>query len=157
MSFFPRIPICEESANQVTTSLQQVLVDLIDLGLVSKQAHWNVHGQQFLSVHEKLDAIVESARAGADTIAERIVQLGASADGRAKTVESQSHLETYPESFQDVPDTLKLVCDRLLTTAQRLREAIEKVGELDPLTEDYLIAIGQEIEEHLWMMQAMQK
>ena len=32
-------------------ALQQTLVDLIDLSLVAKQAHWNVVGRNFRSVH----------------------------------------------------------------------------------------------------------
>lgn len=157
MSFFPRNPMAEEDSKKVCTCLQHVLVNLIDLTLVSKQAHWNVFGQQFLSVHLKLDEVVETARAGADTVAERIVQLGFSADGRAKTVAADSDLAEYPEGFQSVPQTLELVCDRLLTVSQVLRKHIEHVGKVDPLTEDQLISIGQDIEEHLWMMQSMAK
>ena len=157
MSFFQRNPIPEECAKKVCAELQTVLVTLIDLSLVAKQAHWNVFGEHFLSVHEKLDEVVESARTGSDTIAERMVQLGHAADGRAATVASSSPIEKYPEGFVHVDETLKQICDRLLAVSTALRTAIESVSEHDPLTEDQLIAIGQEVEEHLWMLQAMAK
>ena len=32
-------------------ALQETVVDMIDLSLIAKQAHWNVVGQQFRSVH----------------------------------------------------------------------------------------------------------
>lgn len=42
--------------------LQRVHVDLIDLHLQSKQAHWNVVGQNFRDLHLQLDELVEAAR-----------------------------------------------------------------------------------------------
>ncbi len=157
MTFFPRNPLDDTQTHQVTEPLQQVLAALIDTALMSKQAHWNVFGTQFLSVHEKLDDVVASARKGSDTIAERMAQLGVSPDGRAQTLVAESPLASYPDGFQKVPKTLTLVCDRLFTTVKTVRDAIAKVDDIDPLVGDYLIAIGQELEEHLWMLQAMEK
>ncbi len=156
MTFFPRNPLSKEHAKATADALQPVLVSLIGLALEAKQAHWNVFGTQFLSVHEKLDEVVASARSGADTVAERMAQLGVSPDGRAKVVAAEAPQPGYPDGFQNVPTTLKQMCDILLAVSQRLRESIEAVGDVDPLTEDQLIAIGQEIEEHLWMLQAME-
>ena len=156
MSFFPRNPLPEEHAKSTAAALQPVLVSLIDLTLEAKQAHWNVYGTQFLSVHEKLDDVVKSARDGADTVAERMAQLGFSPDGRAEVVAADAPQPGYPDGFQNVPTTLTRMCDILLAVAKRLRESIGETGGIDPLTEDQLIAIGQEIEEHLWMLQAME-
>jgi starvation-inducible DNA-binding protein len=43
-------------------NLQRVLVDLIELHLQGKQAHWNIVGTNFRDVHLQLDEIVEFAR-----------------------------------------------------------------------------------------------
>ena len=155
MKFTPRSPLPEADAAAVSEALQAVLVTLIDLSLVAKQAHWNVFGQQFLSVHEKLDELVLTARDGLDVVAERMVQLGTAPDGRAGTVAETTPLKAYPKSFQSVPESLRKVSDRLLTVAESMRAGIAVAGEHDPLTEDQLIAIAQPIEEHLWMFQAM--
>ena len=157
MSFFPRNPLNPEAATTVTQCLQDTLVTLIDLALQGKQAHWNVYGSQFLSVHEKLDEVVASARNGGDTLAERIVQLGRPADGRAGTVSSASPLPAYPDGMQSVPETLTAICDRLKQVSDLMYDAIRTCEEPDPLTGDYLIAINQELNEHLWMLQAMEK
>src|SRR3954447_21247662 len=44
----------------VAGELQRMLVDLVDLALIGKQAHWNVEGAHFRSVHLFLDELVES-------------------------------------------------------------------------------------------------
>jgi len=155
MTFNPRNPLPDPAAAAVTQALQGVLVTLIDLSLTAKQAHWNVYGVQFLSVHEKLDEVVETARDGLDVVAERMVQLGTPPDGRAETVAATTPLKAYPKSFQPVPETLRDVSDRLLSAAESVRAGIAVAGEHDPLTEDQLIAIAQPIEEQLWMLQAM--
>lgn len=157
MGFFPRNPISEENARVTCEHLQKVVVALVDLALVSKQAHWNVYGTQFLSVHEKLDEIVETARKGADAVAERMAQLGHSPDGRVSTLQSQSPYEPFPDGFQPVSKTLTLMCDRLLKCSQDLRAARKPIGDADAPTDDLLQGIIEPIEEHLWMLQAMEK
>jgi len=61
----------------VASALQRTLVDLIDLALIGKQAHWNVEGRQFRSLHLELDDLVDSWRTFADRVAERAVAIGA--------------------------------------------------------------------------------
>ncbi|MGO3320843.1 MAG: Dps family protein, partial [Microbacterium gubbeenense] len=53
-----------------------MLVDLIELSLQGKQAHWNVVGPNFIGVHEMLDPEVEAIRANGNAVAERIAALG---------------------------------------------------------------------------------
>ncbi len=151
-----RVPLSDADAQQVSAALQQVLVDLIALALQGKQAHWNVEGKDFLAVHLKLDEIIAVAREAGDTVAERIVQLGVSPDGRAKTVAETSRLEPYPEGFVPVGRTVSLVADRLFTVAKSLREGIDAV-EADPLSADLLTGIGEKVEKELWMIQAIEK
>jgi starvation-inducible DNA-binding protein len=47
-----------------------MLVDLVDLALIGKQAHWNVDAAQFRSVHLFLDELVDSWRDFADQVAD---------------------------------------------------------------------------------------
>ncbi|MEM9700865.1 MAG: DNA starvation/stationary phase protection protein [Planctomycetota bacterium] len=156
MTFWKRNILPEADAQTVCTALQKTLVSLIDLGLQSKQAHWNLYGPNFQSLHEKLDGIVETARVSSDEVAERMNQLGIAPDGRRNAVAESSPLENYSDQFEPVPQALHLIGDRLHTAVETLRRARETVAEPDPMTEDLLIAISQQLEEHLWMIQAME-
>ncbi len=153
---FKRDILKGEKNQQVVGLLQHNLVNMIDLALLMKQAHWNVVGQNFRSIHLQLDEIIESVRGASDEIAERISTLGMAPDGRSKTVAEDSDLADYPREFVKVLDTIGRVADATETTIIAMRSAIEKLGELDPITEDLLIGISAVLEKHLWMLQAQE-
>src|ERR1700730_7050741 len=71
---------------ELAANLQRVLVDLVELHLQGKQAHWNVIGSNFRDLHLQLDELVDAARDASDTIAERMRALDAVSHGRAQTV-----------------------------------------------------------------------
>ena len=147
----------EQARDEVVSLLQACLVDLIDLSMQCKQAHWNLVGRRFHSFHRQLDEIVETAREGADDVAERIATLGTWADGRSSTVSSQSNLEAFPEDRLDVEQAVTLVADRLHTTIGVMRNAIHQTGETDPVTQDLLLDVCGRLEKHLWMVQVQEE
>ncbi|MEO9593331.1 DNA starvation/stationary phase protection protein Dps [Rhodopirellula bahusiensis] len=153
---FKRDILQDETTSEVTAILQENLTNLIDLALLMKQAHWNVVGPNFRSIHLQLDEIIETVRAGSDEVAERIVTLGVSADGRVSTVDADSKVETYPAGFVKVSETISRVADAVKQVIDSLRSAIERLGDLDAISEDMLIAISGELEKHLWMLQAQE-
>ncbi len=77
---------------RLAADLQRVLVDLVELHLQGKQAHWNVVGPNFRDLHLALDELVDAAREGSDTIAERMRALDAVPDGRSDTVAATTSL-----------------------------------------------------------------
>jgi len=81
-----------QASERLATHLQQLSVDLIDLHLQGKQAHWNVVGLNFRDLHLALDEVVDAARTFSDTVAERMRAIYITPDGRAKTVAAQSSL-----------------------------------------------------------------
>lgn len=155
--FWKRSVLNDNDTKTVAAALQQALVDFIALSLQGKQAHWNLHGPQFLSVHLKLDEVVDLARTASDEIAERMDQLGVAPDGRAKTVVETSRLEPYPPGFVPVERAVSLVADRLHAVAMSVREAVRTVDEADPISADLLTGLGEQLEKQLWMFQAVEK
>src|SRR6201992_3911726 len=81
---------------RLVQNLQLILVDLIELHLQGKQAHWNVVGTNFRDLHLQLDELVDFARAGSDTIAERMRALDVVPDGRSDTVAATTSLPQFP-------------------------------------------------------------
>ena len=77
----------------VVKALQQALVDLTDLSLQAKQAHWNIAGSGFRALHLHLDEIVDEVHLAADDVAERMTAIQAIPDGRAATVAADSQVE----------------------------------------------------------------
>ncbi|MEE1751705.1 Dps family protein [Streptomyces sp. SP18CS02] len=138
----------------VGEALQGALVDLIDLGLVAKQVHWNVVGPRFRSVHLQLDEVVDTARRHSDTVAERAAAIGVNPDGRAASVASGSAIGTAPEGWIKDTDAVRTLVEALEAVTARMRERIEVTDEPDPVTQDLLIALTAELEKHAWMFQA---
>jgi starvation-inducible DNA-binding protein len=136
--------------------LQSTLVDLVDLSLIAKQAHWNVVGSHFRSVHLQLDELVSTARTYVDEVAERANAIGVSPNGKAKTVVESSGLPEYPDNWQSADSTVAAIVEILATLIQRLRKRIDETDKSDLVTQDLLIEITQELEKAHWMWQAQQ-
>ncbi|MBD8507225.1 DNA starvation/stationary phase protection protein [Hoyosella sp. G463] len=144
------------SDQQATTgeALQGTVVDLIDLSLIAKQAHWNVLGRNFRSVHLALDELVTVARDFTDEAAERSTAIGVSPDGRASTVAGQSSAKGIGEGWTSDEDVINIVVENLAAIIDRLRARIAVTEEADPVTQDLLISITARLEQLHWMWQA---
>jgi starvation-inducible DNA-binding protein len=144
-----------EGALRVTgTALQETLVDLLGLSLIGKQAHWNIVGPRFRSVHLQLDEVVATARAHSDTVAERAAALGVSPDGRPETVAAAFSLPGAKDSWLRDDEVVDLMVRTLEAAAGRLRERIAATAEPDPVTQDLLISITADLEKQRWMFAA---
>jgi starvation-inducible DNA-binding protein len=149
-------PLDEDDRKAAGTVLQAVLVNLIDLSLIAKQAHWNVVGPNFRSVHLHLDDLVDLARRHADATAERSAAIGVPPDGRARTVADGSGLPGVAEGWALDGDVVQAVGAVLSELVKRLRTWIDEVEKTDPVTQDLLIGIAHELEKQNWMWQAQQ-
>ena len=138
----------------VARDLQGMLVDLVELALIGKQAHWNVEGRDFRSVHLFLDELVESWRDVADEVAERAVAIGAAPDGRAETVAGSSEMDPLPAGALSDVAVIDAIAVRLAGVVSRTRERIGRTSESDPVSEDLLITVAGTLEKQLWMVRA---
>ena len=144
----------EQEQAAAGAALQATLVDLIDLSLVAKQAHWNLVGRSFRSVHLQLDEVVDTARIFSDTVAERAAAIGVSPDGRARTVSAGSVVPEPPAGWMADQDVVGWFVQALGAVIGGLRERIPAVEAADVVTQDLLISITAELEKHHWMFQA---
>jgi starvation-inducible DNA-binding protein len=147
-------PLEDQARDIAGSALQATLVDLVDLSLIAKQAHWNLVGRQFHDVHLHLDELVDTARKYSDEVAERAAALGVSPDGRAATVASDSHVPDFPSGWVKDRDVIRQAFEALDATVKGLRPRIEEVEKADLVTQDLFIEITGALEEQRWMWQA---
>ena len=147
-------PLSDSDLKVVGEALQGALIDLIDLSLVAKQAHWNLTGRNFKVVHEHLDEVVALARTGQDDLAERAVAVGVNPDGRARTVADRTQLPQLEAGYLDDDKVVAAITDTLAQIIARFRERIAATDEADQVTQDLLIGITAELEKQHWMFQA---
>ena len=138
----------------VAVELQGMLVDLLDLTLIGKHAHWNVEGSHFRSLHHELDELVKQWRALSDEVAERTVTIGASPDGQAETIAGATELEPLPAGQLRDRQVLKAIGDRLAGTGVRTRQRLDRVAADDPVSFDLLVRVAGTLEKQLWMIRA---
>jgi starvation-inducible DNA-binding protein len=135
-------------------NLQKVLVDLIELHLQGKQAHWNVVGTNFRDLHLQLDEIVDAAREASDTIAERMRALNAIPDGRSDTVTASTTLPALPPAELNTTDTVDLVTTRIYAAVDTIRTVHDDVDAADPSSADLLHEIVDDMEKAAWMLKS---
>ncbi len=133
--------------------LQAVLVDLIDLGLLGKQAHWNVYGPSFRSVHLELDEVVEQLIGWQDEVAERISALGGNPDGRAAAVAAGSTVPPMPAGALKDTDAVQAFSDRLTATSKAISAKFADVED-DLPSQDVLIGIVAGLDKAAWFFRA---
>src|ERR1700737_1656058 len=143
-----------EASPQLTAHLQRILVDLIELHIQGKQAHWNVVGTNFRDLHLQLDEVVAAARAASDTIAERMRALDVVPDGRSDTVAATTTLPQFPAFEQNTADVVDLITTRVYATVDTLRAVHDDVDAEDPSTADLLHQIIDSLEKLAWMIKS---
>lgn len=143
-----------EAPDRLMDSLQRVLVDLIELHLQGKQAHWNVVGTNFRDTHLLLDEIVEAGRLASDEIAERMRALHAIPDGRSDVVAATTSLPEFPQGEISTTDVVDLVTKAIEATVGTIRDVHDGVDEDDPTSADVLHAIIERLEQFAWFMSA---
>ncbi|PRB15228.1 Dps family protein [Microbacterium sp. MYb62] len=142
------------ASTTLANNLQRVLVDLLDLAIQGKQAHWNVVGRNFRDTHRQLDEIIDDARTFSDTIAERMRALHAVPDGRSATIAKTSSLPEFPAGEVSTTETIDLVTERLEAAVGTVRDVHDAVDEEDPTSADLLHAVIERLEQFAWMVSA---
>ena len=147
-------PLAEKDRTVAGEALQGALVDLIELSLVAKQAHWNLVGRNFRSIHLALDELVDVARQFSDTVAERAIAIGVNPDGQTEALSSQSKVQPLEVGYVHVEKVIGYVVDRLDPMIKRFRKRMDATESADPVTQDLFIAIIADLEKSHWMFQA---
>jgi starvation-inducible DNA-binding protein len=134
--------------------LQATLVELIDLSLQTKQAHWNVVGPSFKAIHLFLDELTDQYRDWYDEVAERLAAIGVSPDGRIATLGASTPLEPLPAGQLRDQDVLAFFETRVTLVADRVRARLDPLGAHDLASQDLLVGILHGLDKQRWMLRA---
>jgi starvation-inducible DNA-binding protein len=141
-----------KTVNDLTANTRQAAIELlnarvadgIDLALLTKQAHWNLKGPQFIAVHEMLDGFRTQIDEHVDT-----------ALGTTQTVAKASSLAPYPTNIYAIKDHLAALIERYGAVANTLRKNIDEADEAgDADTADIFTAASRDLDKSLWFLEA---
>ena len=155
-AMFPtRNDLPETSRTQLVELLNRRLADAIDLQSQCKQAHWNVKGPSFISLHKLFDDLHADVVEYSDLLAERTVTLGGVARGTVREAAERSELDEYPMTIASGEDHVKNLSAALGSFASRMRFTIAEADELeDAVTADLCTEITRGTDKWLWFVEA---
>jgi starvation-inducible DNA-binding protein len=153
--FRTQINIPAERRTGLIELLNQSLASIFDLFSQTKQAHWNVKGEEFYQLHELFDEIAEELEEFTDEIAERAVTLGGTALGTVRMSAQGSILPEYPLDAVEGKRHVALLVERFGALANHVREAIDRADDLgDKCTSDLYTEVGRAVDKRLWFLEA---
>lgn len=137
----------------IVKGLNLVLANLIEVGVSSKQAHWNIRGANFMGLHELFDLIAEEAYDFADTVAERVRAFNELSHGTIQDVVDYSTLTPFPSNETNNMNLTRLMHQRLIATTDRIRAYADGMND-EIATQDVYIEILRGLEKRAWMLEA---
>jgi len=150
-----RLDLSAEIREKVVQILNLTLATTLDLKTQTKQAHWNVKGNDFFQLHELFDEMAGELEEYVDMVAERVTALAGVALGTARIASQTSLLPEYPLEITAGLDHVSALADRYATYAAHVREAISKTDDLgDADTADLYTEISRTIDKRLWFLEA---
>lgn len=123
--------------------LGEILGEIIEVSLKTKDYHWNLRGREFLFLHPKLDELHDDVQEYADNLAERARAIGQHIDGRVSY-----EYAAAPVSFDVVVNDLK---SQLGHTSRLIQSMLEDYED-DLATQDVLIEIQRGLDKWVWML-----
>lgn len=147
------LPIAKRK--QLTDMLNQLLSDALDLYSQIKQAHWNVKGENFQTLHELFDTVATEVNMDADMIAERVMQLGGQSMGTVRVAAKASRLKQYPMEAVDGQEHVRALSEAISVFNMHARKGIDDTAGLgDAVTADMLTEITRGLDKQLWFVES---
>lgn len=155
MQLKKRINIPTETCVSMVNLLNQQLADTFDIYSQIKQAHWNVKGMNFMSLHVLFDDLASNFDRYADDIAERATALGGLAQGTARIAAANSQIEELPSTMIDDKEFVVAMADRFAAYGASSRAAINQAEDAhDAVTADLFTEITRGVDKSLYFLES---
>lgn len=152
----PEIGIRKENLSKVAHILNGFLADEFLLYLKTRNAHWNIEGPDFHTMHKFFEEQYEQLDETTDEVAERIRMLGHYAPATMKSYLELTHLTEQTRGKNDSAGFIKELLGDHESIIIRLRENINLfASELNDLgTSDFITGLMETHEKMAWMLRA---
>ena len=152
----PEIGIKKENLSKVAHILTGFLADEFLLYLKTRNAHWNIEGLDFHTMHKFFEEQYEQLDEIMDEVAERIRMLGHYAPATMKSYLELTHLTEQSKEKNDSAGFIKELLGDHESIIIRLRENINLfASELNDLgTSDFITGLMETHEKMAWMLRA---
>jgi starvation-inducible DNA-binding protein len=152
----PGIGISDENRKVVSDQLAILLADEFILYTKTLNAHWNLVGPDFHSVHLYFEELYGQSAEILDSVAERIRQLGHYAPAKLKNYIQMSHLTEQYEGGNDSLSWIKHLLEDHESIIEFIRGNINSFADAhkDAGTSDYVTGLMEQHEKIAWMLRA---
>jgi len=150
------IGIPEKSIDEIVTFLNVLLADEYSLYTKTRNAHWNVIGEDFYGLqlffetqHKALDVII-------DDIAERVRSLGHFALGSLDAFMNATHLKEEKKELSNSKQIIKVLVGDHESIIRDIRENIDPITNKykDYGTADFVTELMEKHEKMAWMLRS---
>jgi starvation-inducible DNA-binding protein len=150
------IGISQQNLQAVAAELSKLLADEFVLYTKTRNAHWNVEGHDFHTMHVFFESQYDALDETMDSVAERIRQLGHFAPATLKSFLSLTHLTEKLGEKNDSQGFIKeLLIDHeniIINCRENINRFASEYGDLG--TSDFITGLMEEHEKMAWMLRA---
>jgi starvation-inducible DNA-binding protein len=150
------IGISEANRKTVAEQLGKLLADEFVLYTKTLNAHWNLEGPDFHSVHLYFEDLYEQSQEIVDSVAERIRQLGHYAPASLKDFIKLTHLTEQLKGGNNSLDLIKNLLVDHESIIEFIRGNVKEFDEAhkDAGTSDFVTGLMEKHEKTAWMLRA---
>ena len=150
------IGISEENRKAVSVQLSKLLADEFVLYTKTRNAHWNVEGPDFHSMHLFFESQYEELDEIMDSVAERIRMIGHYAPATLKSFLKLTHLGELTESSNDSLGFIRELVEDHDSIIQFIRGNINPFANEygDAGTSDFVTGLMETHEKMVWFLRS---
>lgn len=152
----PNIEISDKNLKEVATLLNTMLADEYVLYTKTRNAHWNIQGDNFIELHKLFESQYDALDIIIDDTAERVRALGHFALGSLKDFLRVTQLNEQNEDFSDQNHIIKTLLEDHESVIHSLRNHITIIADefKDLGTADFVTGLLEQHEKIAWMLRS---
>ena len=150
------IGISEANRKTVAEQLGILLADEFVLYAKTLNAHWNIEGPDFHSVHVYFEELYGQSQDIVDSVAERIRQIGHYAPATLKDFIKLTHLTEQFKGANNSQDLIKNLLGDHESIIEFIRSNVKEFNDAhkDAGTSDFVTSLMEKHEKIAWMLRA---